>query len=192
MKPVWILWRPWSWVNWMFIIFSFIVFYGSICISVNATTDDKEISPIDQRKLLSIEENYTEEEKNVLTEKLVRNITSALKTEVKQSSKPERKPTTVRSRQLSSPSRRAILRGSFRARRQLENVCYCFSQPGSKISDPIKNQIETDLELSEEYTTNGRSKPSLPSCDRTVVFLQVKLQVDYLCHKESAKDKKCP
>ena len=153
---------------------------------MNATTDDdaskdfneKEISAIiDDNKLLSIKENQTEEDKNVLTEKLVRNIKSAVKTEVKPLSKPVRKVSTpaVRSRQLSSPSKRAILRGTSRARRQLENVSYCFGQPGTRISDPIKNQIEADLELSEEYTTNGRSRPSLSSGGRNVVFLQCKL-----------------
>ena len=136
---------------------------------------EKEISQIDDNKLLSIKENYIEEEgqddKDVLTEKLSRNI------KVRHLSKPVRKVSTpaFRFQQLSSSKQRAILRGAYRARRQLENVSYCFGQPGTKISDPIKNQIEADLELSEEYTTNGRSRPSLVSCDRNVVFLQVKL-----------------
>ena len=151
-----------------------ILFYG---IPVNPTTDcdaskdfnEKEISPvIVGNKLLSNKENYTEEDKHVITEKLVRNIKSALKTEVKP-------VLSKRAPQLSSPSKRAILRGTSRARRQLENVSYCFGQPGTRISDPIKNQIEADLELSEEYTTNGRSRPSLSSGGRNVVFLQCKL-----------------
>ena len=45
----------------------------------------------------------------------------------------------------------------------------------TKISDPIKNQIEADLELSEEYTTSGGFRPSLASSERQVVFVQVKL-----------------
>jgi len=142
---------------------------------VSAATDndaskdfkEKEISLLDDNRLLAIKENYIEEEaqddKNVLTEKLlVRNIKSALKTEgLRHLSKPVRKISTTafRVQQLSSSKRRAILRGACRARRQLENVSYCFGQPATKISDPIKNQIEADLELSEEYTTNGRSRP---------------------------------
>ena len=143
---------------------------------------EKEISLLDDNSLVAIKENYIEaqdqDDKNVLTEKLVRNIKSALKTEgLRHLSKPVRKVSTptVRSRQLSFPSKRAILRGTGRALRQLENVSYCFGQPGTRISDPIKNQIEADLELSEEYTTNGRSRPSLSSGGRNVVFLQCKL-----------------
>ena len=41
------------------------------------------------------------------------------------------------------------------------NVSNCFRLPRVKINDPIKNQIEIDLELAEEYSLQGRSKPSL-------------------------------
>ena len=186
MKPVWTLWRPWSWVSKLDICYIQLQFMVH-CIPVSAATNndasqdlnENEISLIDGNRLLSIRENYTEEEQeNVLTEKLVRNIKSAVKTEVRHLSKPVRKVSTPAFRlrhQLSSSSKRAILRGACRARRQLENVSYCFVQLATKISDPIKNQIEADLELSEEYTTSGGFRPSLASSDRKVVFLQVKL-----------------
>ena len=145
--------------------------------------DEKEISLIDDNRLLSINENYTEEEEegeDVLTEKLVRNIKPAVKTEVRHLSRPVLRkvstPTFRLRHQLSSSSQRAVLRGAYRARRQLENVSYWFVQPTTKIRDPIKNQIETDLELSEEYTTRGRSRSSLSlASDRKVVFLQCSL-----------------
>ena len=169
----------------------FMVHCSLDCIPVSAATDnddaskdfdEKEISLIDDNRLLSIKENYTEEEEeeDVLTEKLVRNIKPAVKTEVRHLSRPVLRkvstPTFRLRHQLSSSSQRAVLRGSCRARRQLENVSYWFVQPTTKIRDPIKNQIETDLELSEEYTTRGRSRSSLSlASDRKVVFLQCSL-----------------
>ena len=169
----------------------FMVHCSLDCIPVSAATDnddaskdfdEKEISLIDDNRLLSIKENYTEEEEgeDVLTEKLVRNIKPAVKTEVRHLSRPVLRkvstPTFRHRHQLSSSSQRAVLRGVCRTRRQLENVSYWFVQPTTKIRDPIKNQIETDLELSEEYTTRGRSRPSLSvGSDRKVVFLQCSL-----------------
>ena len=114
----------------------FMVHCSLDCIPVSAGTDnddaskdfdEKEISLIDDNRLLSIKENYTEEEgEDVLTEKLVRNIKPAVKTEVRHLSRPVlRKVSTPPFRvrhQLSSSSQRAVLRGSCRARRQLENV----------------------------------------------------------------------
>ena len=168
----------------------FMVHSSLNCIPVSAATDndaskdfdEKEISLIDDNRLLSIKENYTEEQEgeDVLTEKLVRNIKPAVKTEVRHLSRPVLRkvstPTFRLRHQLSSSSQRAVLRGVSRARRQLENVSYWFVQPTTKIRDPIKNQIETDLELSEEYTTRGRSRSSLSvASDRKVVFLQCSL-----------------
>ena len=169
----------------------FMVHCSLDCIPVSAATDnddaskdfdEKEISLIDDNRLLSIKENYTEEQEgeDVLTEKLVRNIKPAVKTEVRHLSRPVLRkvstPTFRLRHQLSSSSQRAVLRGACRARRQLENVSYWFVQPTTKIRDPIKNQIETDLELSEEYTTRGRSRSSLSvASDRKVVFLQCSL-----------------
>ena len=63
--------------------------------------------------------------------------------------------------QINSTNKLAVVRGKCRAARWLGNVSNCFRLPRVKINDPIKNQIEIDLELAEEYSLQGRSKPSL-------------------------------
>ena len=94
---------------------------------------------------------------------------------VKNISKPLRRISLPARRvnKISSSNKLAILRGKCRTRRQLENVSNCFRLPRLKINDPIRNQIEIDLELTEEYNLNGRSKLSLAhymSRDNNVVF----------------------
>ena len=131
-----------------------------IIVGANSAGDLEETKDFDPKEISGngdISDRDTKDVGSGLTEKVrAKNSLKTVKKPVRKISAP-----ATRVYKISSQNKGAILRGKCRTRRQLENISNCFRLPRVTIKDPIKNQIETDLELTEEYNLNGRSKSSL-------------------------------